>query len=327
MTSHSTEERSVIEFIDADAVHEMLSFETLIPALEEAHKGKTPRYDRHLMEEPRSDGPPDIFINLPAWQPGEGIGVKLVTSFPGNKQERGIPTVNAIYVWIDGRTGVARAVMDGEALIFRKTAADSGLGSKLLAREDVKTMLMIGAGALAPYLIEAHRVARPSIEKVVIWNRTRQNAEKMASDLRREQQIEAIVIDDLRLGLGQADIVSSATMTSTPLVLGRALKPGSHIDLVGSFTPAMRESDDDLLRRAKVYVDSYGTTERSGDFLDPVGRGVFSLDEIVGDMYGLVSGTIVRRQSEDEITLMKNGGGSHLDYFTAREVMKRWKSE
>lgn len=317
----------MIEFIDADDVHRMLDFETLVSALEEAHKGDTPRHDRHLMEEPRGDDQPDIFINLPAWQPGEGIGVKLVTSFPRNKKEHGIPTVNAVYVWIDGVTGVAQAVMDGEALIFRKTAADSALGAKLLARPDVQTILMIGAGALAPYLVEAHRTVRPSLDRVLIWNRTRSNGEALAARLKRDG-VDATVIDDLRAGLREADLVSAATMTPSPLVYGEELKPGSHVDLVGSFTPQMRESDDETLRRATIFVDSYGTTERSGDFLDPVARGIISIDDdVVGDLYGLCRGTISGRTAETEITLMKNGGGSHLDYFTAREVMTRWKSE
>jgi ornithine cyclodeaminase/alanine dehydrogenase-like protein (mu-crystallin family) len=309
--------------VGPEQVHYLLPFDELIEGLREAHLGDTPRHDRYIMHEPRPEGPPDIFINLPAWQPGEGIGVKLVTSFPGNKEKYGIPTVNAIHVWIDGKRGTPEAVMDGEALIFRKTAADSALGATMLARPDVETMLMIGAGALAPYLVQAHVTARPSIKRVLVWNRTSVNAQTLADKVANELGVEAEPIDDLREGIRRAELISSATMSTDPLVFGAEVQPGTHVDLVGSFTPEMRESDDDLLKLADIYVDSYGTTERSGDFLGPFDRGVITPDDIIGDMYGLCRREIPWRQSDSQITLMKNGGGSHLDYYTARFLMRK----
>lgn len=311
-----------MQFFDAAAVHRYLPFARLIDALEEAHRGPEPRHLRHITEAPGTEGrQPDIFIILPAWQEGEGIGVKLVTSFPGNKEKHGIPTVNGLYVWIDGKTGVPRAVMDGEALIFRKTAADSALGSRLLSRPDAEVMLMVGAGALAPYLIEAHPVARPSLRRVMIWNRTAATADALAARV-RDGGRDAVAVTDLDKALGEADIVVSATMATAPIIHGARIRPGTHVELIGSFTPAMREGDDDLLRRADIFVDSYGTTERSGDFIDPFARGVISIKDIRGDYTALCNGRVEGRSSPGGITLLKNGGGSHFDYYTAREVMR-----
>jgi ornithine cyclodeaminase len=311
-----------MQFFDFAAVHRHLPFAQLIDALEAAHRGPEPRHFRYIAEEARAEGGhPDIFIILPAWQAGEGIGVKLVTSFPGNREKHGIPTVNGLYVWIDGETGVPMAVMDGEALIFRKTAADSALGSRLLSRPDSEVMLMVGAGALAPYLIEAHPVARPSLKRLMIWNRTAATADALAARL-REAGRDAVAVADLDKALGEADIVISATMATTPIIRGARIRPGTHVELIGSFTPAMREGDDDLLRRADIFVDSYGTTERSGDFLDPFARGVITKKDIRGDYAALCNGRAVGRSSPDRITLLKNGGGSHFDYYTAREVMR-----
>jgi ornithine cyclodeaminase len=316
-----------MQFFDAAAVHRHLPFARLMDALEEAHRGPAPRHQRHITEEPRPEGGhPDIFIMLPAWQAGEGLGVKLVTSFPGNKERFGIPTVAGLYVWFNGQNGQPEAVMDGEALIFRKTAADSALGSRMLSRDNSETMLMVGAGSLAPYLIESHAVARPSIRRVLVWNRTHAAAEALAEKVRAGGR-DAVAVTDLDGALAEADIVISATMASSPIIKGARLKPGTHVELIGSFTPQMREGDDDLLRRATIFVDSYGTTERSGDFLDPLARGVITIDDVAGDYTALCTGRIPGRTSADEITLLKNGGGSHFDYWTAREVIRSAAAE
>jgi len=250
---------------------------------------------------------------------------KLVTSFPGNRQKYGIANVNSIYAFVNGKTGITEAVIDGEAMIFRKTSADSALGAKLLAREDAKTLLMIGAGGLAPYLVRAHLAVRPTLERVLIWNRTAANAKKLAATL-ADDGIAAEATDDLDAAVAQADIVSAATMATEPLIKGTLLKPGAHVDLVGSFTPEMRESDDDVLTRSSIFVDHRQTTERSGEFLGPFERGVISPDDIRADLFELCQGRVPGRGSANEITLMKNGGGSHLDYFTARYLMTRVKS-
>jgi ornithine cyclodeaminase/alanine dehydrogenase-like protein (mu-crystallin family) len=306
--------------IGGTKVHESLDWELLMDAFEEAHRGEIPIHQRHILEMSTDEGAPAALICLPAFAPGEGLGVKVVTSFPRNKQHHNVDTVQSVYLWLDPETGIPEAIIDGRSLIFRKTAADSALGSRLLSRPDSEILLMVGAGALAPYLVRAHLAARPALEEVIIWNRTAAKAESVALQL-VDEGISARPIDALETGLRTADIISSATMSSTPLVKGDLLKAGAHVDLVGSFTPEMREGDDDLLRRASIFVDSFGTTERSGEFLGPFARGIISIDDVHGDMAAIISKS-VGRQNDDEITLMKNGGGSHFDYWTAREVVR-----
>ncbi|MBO6902641.1 MAG: ornithine cyclodeaminase [Rhizobiaceae bacterium] len=312
-----------MEMIDARRVHELLDFKGLIEALETAHQGGMPKQsDRLIYQEPNPQGQPDIFIMLPAWQPQEGILAKLVTSFPNNKARHNLPTVNSVYVFINADTGVTEAVIDGEAVIFRKTSSDSALGSKLLSRPDAETMLMIGAGGLAPYLVQAHLTARPGIKNVMIWNRTGANAAALADKL-AGHGISARTVEDLDEAVSQADVISSATMAETPHLKGKLLKPGAHVDLVGSFTPEMREADDDVLKRASIFVDHRQTTTRSGEFLGPFARGVITPDDVRGDLFELCQGKIKGRQSDDEITMMKNGGGSHIDYYVAKYLMDR----
>ncbi|HUG62940.1 MAG TPA: ornithine cyclodeaminase, partial [Methylomirabilota bacterium] len=289
-----------MQMIDASRVHELLDFDGLIAALRQAHLGGMPKQsDRILYQEPNPNGHPDIFIILPAWQPGEGIVAKLVTSFPNNKQRHGLPTVNSIYVFIDGETGITEAIADGEALIFRKTSADSALGSSLLSRPDAETFLMIGAGGLAPYLVEAHFAARPGLKRILLWNRTRANAERLAAILARKG-IAAEQVDDLNAAVAEADIISSATMATEPHLKGRLLKEGAHVDLVGSFTPDMREADDDVLRRARIFVDHRQTTTRSGEFLGPFERGVISPYDVRADLFQLCQGKAPGRSSDKD---------------------------
>lgn len=312
-----------MQMIDAARVHQLLGYEGLVEALRKAHLGGMPKMsDRHIYEEPHADGRPDVFILLPAWEPKEGMLVKLVTSFPRNKETHGVPTVNSIYAFINGETGVTEAIMDGEAVIFRKTSADSALGASILARKDARTLLMVGAGGLAPYLVRAHLSVRPGIERVLIWNRTPKAAERLAALLRQEG-IPAVVTPDLDAAIPQADIVSSATMAEEPIIKGSLLRPGTHVDLVGSFTPEMREADDDVIRRSTIFVDHRQTTERSGEFTRPYASGLISPSDIRGDLFALCQGKIDGRTSAQEITMMKNGGGSHIDYFVAKYVMEQ----
>ena len=312
-----------MRMIDARRVHELLEYEGLVEALRQAQLGAMPKMsDRIIYQEANAEGHPDSFIILPAWQPQEGMLCKLVTSFPGNRQKYGIANVNSIYAWIDGKTGLTEAVIDGEATIFRKTSADSALGASLLALEDAKTLLMIGAGGLAPYLVRAHLSVRPGIDKVLVWNRTRGNADKLVESLSGEPA-EAVAVDNLDAAVGRADIISSATMAAEPLIRGELLRPGAHVDLVGSFTPEMREADDEVLRRCSIFVDHRQTTERSGEFLGPFERGVIGPEDVRADLFELCQGKAAGRTSADEITLMKNGGGAHLDYFVARYLMHR----
>ena len=311
-----------MKFVDAAEVHRLLDWPYAIEALREAHRGAVPQTGRAVLEQPRPGGQPNVLIAVSAWQPDVALGVKLVASFPGNVAEHDLPTVNALYILFDPATGEPRAVVDGEALIFRKTAADSALGAALLARTDAKTLLMVGAGAIAPYLIEAHRAARPSLARVLIWNRTAERAEVLAERLRGDG-VNARAVSCLDDAIGEADIISAATMAETPLIRGTLLRPGAHLDLVGAFRPSMRESDDEAVRRARLFCDTVDCIERSGELGIPLRAGTITRERIEGDLFDLCNEKIPGRRSETEITLYKNGSGGHIDLFIASSLNRR----
>jgi ornithine cyclodeaminase len=311
--------------IDADSVHRLLDYAPLIDALAAAHREAPPLIGRSLLVPPGGAGRAgEGFLVLPAWAHGRAFGVKMVTILPGNAElADGPPSVQATYQLFEGRTGQPVAVLDGTALTLRKTAADSGLGAQLLARPDVTTLLMVGAGALAPYLIGAHLAVRPSLERVLVWNRSAPRRDRLLADL-SARGIAAEASDDLEAGVRAADVISVATMATEPLVRGAWLQPGTHLDLVGAYQPTMRESDDEAVRRARIHVDYRGSTvEESGDLTQPLASGVIGEADILGDLFDLCQGRAPGRRTADEITLYKNGGGSHLDLFSAEFLVQR----
>jgi ornithine cyclodeaminase len=209
------------------------------------------------------------------------------------------------------------AVIDGTAMTYRKTAADSALGARLLAGEGRAHLVMVGAGGLAPYLVAAHRAARPSLARISVWNRSGDKARALAA------QIGAEAVTDLEAAVRQADIICCATNATEPLIKGAWLKPGAHLDLVGSFTPDMRECDDDTVRRARLFVDSrLFAIDQPGDLGDPIRRGIIGRERIEADLFDLCRHGPARPRRPEDITLFKNGGGAHLDLFTALFIWK-----
>ncbi len=311
-----------LPYIPADAVHELLPYADLVDALAAGHL-LPPADVRRTVYSP--EGADEVYLGLPAWQPGHAIGVKLVTVFPGNPAA-GKPSVQAVYVLFDGTDGSPLATMDGTALTYRKTACDSALGSRFLSRPDSRTLLMVGAGGLGPHLVAAHRAVRPSLTEVLVWNRTRGRAEALAAEL-AAAGVAASVADDLDGAVAEADIVCTATMTRDPLVKGAQLRPGTHLDLVGAYLPDHREIDDDCVRRAAIHVDSrLAAVEESGDLVIPLSAGVITEHDIRGDLFDLCQGRAPGRTSPDEITLFENGGGGHLDLMTGQLVWDRYQT-
>ena len=309
---------TAIPFIEAAEVHRRAPWGMLINALAAAHR--RPRIltgQIRLMQE-RENRQPDVLILAPAWEDGQALGVKLVTSFPDNPTRHGATTVGSVYVVFDPKTGKPRLLLDGEALIFRKTAADTALGARLLSRPDARRLLMLGAGALAPHVIAAIRHVRPGIDEIRIWNRTPDRAEALAATC-RAQGLPAHACTDSLSAQSEADIVIAATMAETPIVHGARLRPGTHVGLIGSFTPRMREGDDTLLKRARLYVDDPSALEKSGEFTGPLASGVIRRKDILGDLYDLCQGRCIMPKVQD-ITVFKNGGASHLDLITAGVV-------
>ena len=300
-----------LPILDAADVAGAASYDHLMDALADGHRRPAPLSRRTVFGPGGTD---QSFLGLPAWLPGEGLGVKLVTVFPSNLAASR-PSVQAVYVLFDGADGSPLALLDGTELTYRKTAADSGLGARFLARHDATTLLMVGAGGLAPHLVAAHRTARPSIERVLVWNRTPARAVAVAG------AVGGIAVDDLDTAIGEADVICTATMAKDPLVAGRLVRPGTHLDLVGAFLPDHREVDDDAVVRAEVFVDDReATLAEDGDLVIPLGAGLIDESHVRGDLWQLCRGEVDGRSSDDAVTLFENGGGGHLDLMVARAI-------
>jgi ornithine cyclodeaminase len=313
-----------IKFIDAEQVHARLEYTELVEGLRAGHQQDIDLVEHMLLEQPDISGNPTHFLLLPAWQRAQALGVKLVTVFPDNERRAtGLPTVQGVYVLFEGTHGRPVACIDGAALTLRKTAGDSALGASYLARADAQSLLMLGAGALASHLIMAHVAVRPSIHRVSVWNRTAARADEMVRRLNIEG-VRVDAIDDLQSAVRDADIISCATRATTPLVRGEWLTEGAHLDLVGGYTPDMREADDEAVARSKVFVNSRRfTVGRCGDITVPLAAGIISEGDILADHYDLCRGRHPGRASARDITLFKNGGGGHLDLMTANFLMTR----
>lgn len=259
----------------------------------------------------------DTLLQRQAWIDGLGIAVKSATVFPNNAAN-GQPMVNGAVTLFDNDTGVLSALIDFHLVTKWKTAGDSLLAARRLARPDSRKILIVGAGTVGRNLHAAYGAAFPDAE-FTIWNRTPANALKMA------EEIEGLkVATDLEEAVAAADIITAATMSTTPCLRGAWLQPGQHVDLIGAYRPDMREIDDTALRRARLFVDSYATTlDHIGELKIPLEQGVIQRADIVADYYALDS---FQRQSDTEITLFKNGGGAHLDLMTSRYILNQWKA-
>ncbi|MDJ0610848.1 MAG: ornithine cyclodeaminase family protein [Kiloniellales bacterium] len=311
-----------MRMIDAAAVDALLDYPGLIDALEAGHRAGVDTAERLVLAQPGAAGLTRHLLVWPAWQWDEALGVKLVTSFPDNAGGA-FPTVQGVYVLFDGRSGAVSALIDGTAMTPWKTAADSALGARFLAREDCRSLLMVGAGVMAPHLIRAHLAARPAIGEVTVWNRTPETARALAAAL-QEQGIAAGAGEDLEAAARRADLISCATGATRPLIRGDWLRSGCHLDLVGGFTPEMREADDEACRRAEIYVDSrWFTLGYCGDLTRPMEDGVVSESDIRGDLFELCQGRAAGRAAAEDVTLFKNGGGAHLDLMTGRHILDR----
>lgn len=306
----------VIEAADIDRA---LDFAGLVETLRTAFRDGAVQPVRHHHTIERPDGTNPTLLLMPAWtdlmragtSDGGHIGVKIVTVSPDNNAI-GKPAVMGLYLLLDAATGAPQALLDGPRLTQWRTACASALAATYLAREDASRLLIIGAGALSRFLAGAHSAVRP-IREIRIWNRTPANAETAAADLRRSG-LNASVAPILDEALGWADIVSAATISSAPLVKGALLSPGTHVDLVGGFTPTMREADDETIRRARVFVDTRaGATKEAGDIVQPLASGVLTNDAIVADLHELARGEKPGRGAPDEITLFKSVGAALED--------------
>ena len=310
-----------MRIVSAAEIRQALTYPALIAAIEEAFRAEIAVPVRHHHTIARSGADATLLL-MPAWNGGEGfLGCKLVTVFPDNA-ERGKPSVYGSYLLMSGETGEPLAILDARELTARRTAAASALAARYLAREEAEHLVMIGAGALSRHLVRAHAEVRP-IKRVTLWNRSRGRAEALAVEL-ASNGFDVAVTEDREAAVRMADIVSCATLSPAPLVEGVWLKQGAHVDLVGGYTPLMREADDNAIRRARVYVDTRaGALKEAGDVVDPIGRGVIGETDIQGDLFDLCRGTGAGRRTVDEITLFKSVGTAIEDLAAAMLVWRR----
>lgn len=309
--------------LDERETREALPFPELIRAVEAMFAGEcvVPLRHHHAMEVPGEAHA--TLLLMPAWQPGRFAGVKILNLFPDNHR-RALPTIIGRYLLSSGKTGEMLALIEGGELTARRTAATSALASRFLSRPDARRLVMVGTGRLSLNLIAAHAAVRP-LQQISIWGRDRSKAEATAEEARRAG-FDAVAADDLEKACRDADIISCATLSSTPLVCGAWLKPGAHLDLVGAFTPKMRESDDEAVRRARIFVDTReGALHEGGDLVQPLEGGVITLDDIQADLFDLTAARHPGRRHAEEITLFKSVGaaledlaGAILAYETAR---------
>ena len=258
----------------------------------------------------------NTLLNRSAWIAGLGLAVKCATIFPGNKAV-GKPAIGGAVNLFSGQDGTLEAILDFHLVTKWKTAGDSLLAARKLARPDSRKILIVGAGTVGHSLFEAYGAAFPEAN-FTIWNRSAAGAEAFQA-----ARPDVAIATDLEAAVRDADIVTAATMSTAPLIKGAWLQPGQHIDLIGAYRPDMREVDDAALQRARVFVDSRETTiGHIGELKIPIASGAFHADDVVADYYDLEK---FKRQSADDITLFKNGGGAHLDLMTSRYILEAWE--
>jgi ornithine cyclodeaminase/alanine dehydrogenase-like protein (mu-crystallin family) len=315
-----------MRIFDGAAVDAALSYPALVDTLEAAFAKGAIAPPRHHHAVSLDGRPEATLLLMPAWEArepgspfaGRYMGFKSVTVYPDNGA-RGLPAVIGTYVLMSAETGEPLAVMDATRLTAWRTAAASALASRYLSRPDAARLTMAGAGALAPFLVRAHASVRP-IREVTVWNRSRPRAEAVVAEL-AQAGIAAAVADDLEAAVAGADIVSTATLSSEAVVRGAWLEPGTHLDCVGAFKPTMRETDDEAVRRARIFVDTRaGAFGEAGDILQPIAAGVIGKDAVLGELAGLCRGAVQGRASGEEITLFKSVGASIEDLAAAVAV-------
>lgn len=301
----------IIGFADGEA---RLSWPGLCAALEAGH-----RLPRAEIADSFLYRGKDTLLSRAAWIDGIGLAVKSATIFPGNAA-RDLPAVNGGVSLYSDTDGTLSAIIDFHLVTKWKTAGDSLLAATKLARPDSREILIVGAGSVARALHQAYSSAFPKA-RFTVWNRSRAGAQRLAAACPGTS-----IAEDLAAAVRGADIVTSATMTTAPLIRGDWLRPGQHIDLIGAYRPDMREADDLALQTARVFVDSRATTlDHIGELKIPLASGAITRETVLADYYDLPSGNFARR-SDDEITLFKNGGGAHLDLMTSHYILEAWQT-
>jgi len=316
-----------IALIDDDFINQNTHFPTLIAEIKNGFASSTievPQRHHHDFANPK-EGVDSTLLLMPAWNPSKEAGVKIVTVSPNNSKYN-LPSIQGTYIYLDAHKGLVKAILAAKALTAKRTAATSALAASYLAKKDASSLFMIGTGALSKNLILAHASVRP-IKSVYVWGRNLEKAQAICNELTNEN-FSITAIETIEEKISEVDIISCATLSKTPLVLGKYLKKGQHIDLVGAYKKDMREADDGAIQKSSVFVDSYqGGLKESGDIVIPLQKGIISENSIKADLFELCSGIKQGRQNEQEITFFKSVGHALEDLTAATYYYKKFKNE
>jgi alanine dehydrogenase len=303
-------------------IDQTLDYPSLIAALREGFRQEYQIPTRmHTNYENPADQSENTLLLMPAIAIGNIVGVKIVNVAPKNGLHD-LPSIHGVYYVSDANSGQPLALMDAKALTNWRTAATSALAADYLAREDSSTLLVVGTGSLAPYLIDAHAVNRP-IKRLLVYGRNTAKAEALATT--KVGQFESVeVVENLPQAIAQADIISTATLSKDPLIHGDYLQPGQHLDLVGSYKPDLREADNVVMRRGQIYADQKEPAIReSGDLALPISEGIIQADDIVGDLFQLCRNQVAGRQNAEDITVFKSVGHALEDLVGAQLILSK----
>jgi ornithine cyclodeaminase len=300
-------------FLDDEAVRRTLDFPRLVRLLAAGLIEPATVPERSHLDLPQPGGAAATLLLMPAWN-HLYLGVKSATIHPGNSAN-GLPAVHATYLLSRAETGEPLAVIDGTALTARRTAAVAALAADLLSRPDASRLLVVGAGTIAALLPHAYHAVRP-IGPIEIWNHRAGGAEALAASL-RDAGFDARAVKDLGEAVGRADLIGCATLSRAPLVEGSRLRPGTHLDLIGGFTPEMRECDDACVAGARLFVDTPAALDEAGDLVQPLATGLLARGAVAGTLAELAAGRVAGRRSAEEITLFKSVGTALADLVVA----------
>jgi len=310
------------EYIEANT-----DFSTLITNLKVGFSTKetiVPIRHHHNFPNPAVNTESTLLL-MPAWNPSNDAGVKVITVSPKNGQYN-LPSIQGTYIYIDAKKGIVKALLEAKSLTAKRTAAASALASFYLSRKNSNSLLMIGTGALSINLIRAHASVR-HIKKVYVWGRNPEKARAICNKLIADNFITEVV-EHIEDKVSEVDIISCATLSKTPLILGKFLKPGQHIDLVGAYKKDMRETDDATVKKASVFIDTFQSgLNESGDIAIPIANGILSVAEIKADFFQLCSNERPGRTRESEITMFKSVGHALEDLIAARYYYEKFINE
>ncbi|PTM10824.1 MAG: ornithine cyclodeaminase family protein [Bacteroidetes bacterium] len=313
--------------ISAAFIEKNTNFLELISALNQGFSSNeimVPMRHHHDFPNPEVNADSTLLL-MPAWNPSKDAGVKIVTVSPENGKFN-LPSIQGTYIYLDATNGTIKALLDAKSLTVKRTAAASALASSFLSKKNSSSLLMIGTGALSMNLIKAHASVRP-ITKVYVWGRNFEKAKAICKHLKKEKfSIEAIeTIEDK---ISKVDIISCATLSKTPLVLGEHLKKGHHIDLVGAYKKDMREADDNTIKKSSIFVDTFqGGLKESGDIVIPLQNGIIKTEAIKADLFQLCSNEKSGRINDSEITVFKSVGHALEDLVAAKYYYTKFVNE